>query len=42
MALLEDVCQADIVKSIGGPIDTVCSATLCVNNTLGNTLAVEV
>jgi hypothetical protein len=42
MALLEDVCKANVVKSIGRPVDTVCSATLCVNDTLGNTLTVEV
>lgn len=42
MTLLEDVCKADIIKSIGGPVDTVCSTTLGVNDTLGDTLAVEV
>jgi len=42
MTLLEDVCQADIIKSVGCPVDTVCSTTLGVNDTLGDTLAVEV
>ena len=42
MALLKDVCKANVVKSIGRPVDTVCSATLCVNNTLGDTLTIEV
>jgi hypothetical protein len=40
--LLEDVCQADIVKRIGCPVDTVCSTTLGVDDTLWDTLAVEV
>jgi hypothetical protein len=40
--LLEDVCQANIVKRVGCPVDTVCSTTLGVNNTLWDTLAVEV
>jgi len=42
MTLLEDVCETDIVKSIGCPVDTVCSTTLCVDNTLRDTLTVEV
>ena len=42
MALLENVCQAEIVKSISSPVDTVRSTTLCVNNTLGDTLTIEV
>jgi hypothetical protein len=42
MTLLEDVCQADIIESIGCPVNTVCSTTLGVNDTLGDTLAVEV
>ena len=42
MALLEDVCQADVVQSIGRPVDTMCSTTLGVDDTFGNTLTVEV
>lgn len=41
VALLEDVCQAEIIKSIGRPVDTVCSTTLGVNDTLGDTLTIE-
>jgi hypothetical protein len=42
MALLEDVCKAKVVKCLSGPVDTVCSSALCVNNTLWDTLTVEV
>lgn len=42
MALLEDVCQAKVIESIGRPVDTVCSTTLGVDDTLWDTLAVEV
>jgi len=42
MALLENVCQAKVVESIGRPVDTVCSTTLGVDNTLWDTLTVEV
>ena len=42
MALLENVCQAKVVESIGRPVDTVCSTTLGVGNTLWDTLTVEV
>jgi hypothetical protein len=42
MALLEDVRQADIIEAIGSPVETVGSSTLGVNDTLRNTLAVEV
>ena len=41
MALLKDICQAEIIKSIGRPVDTVCSTTLGMNDTLGDTLTIE-
>jgi hypothetical protein len=42
VALLEDVCQAKVIESIGRPVDAVCATTLGVDNTLRNTLTVEV
>jgi hypothetical protein len=42
MALLEDICQAKVIESVGRPVNTVCSTTLGVDNTLRDTLAVEV
>lgn len=38
----EDVCHAEVVKRVGCLVETVGSTTLGVNDTLGNTLAVEV
>lgn len=40
-ALLEDICQAEVIKSIGRPVESVCSTTLGVNDTLGDTLTIE-
>ena len=42
MALLEDVCQTKVIESVGSPVDTVRSTTLGVDDTLWDTLAVEV
>jgi hypothetical protein len=42
LASLEDVGHAEVVKGIGGLVETVGTTTLGVNNTLGNTLSVEV
>jgi len=42
LAGLEDVGHAEVVERVGGLVETVGTTTLGVNDTLGNTLAVEV
>jgi len=42
LASLEDVGKADVVKRLGGLVETVSSTTLGVNNTLWNAFTVEV
>jgi hypothetical protein len=42
LALLENVGHAEVVKRVGGTVETVSTTTLRVDNTLGNTLSVEV
>jgi hypothetical protein len=42
LASLEDVGHAKVVKGVGGLVETVGTTTLSVNDTLGDTLSVEV
>lgn len=42
LAGLEEVCNAEVVERVGGLVVTMCTATLGVYNTLGDTLAVKV
>jgi hypothetical protein len=41
LALLEDVCHAKIIQGVGGLVDTMGTGTLGVDDTLGNSLAIE-
>ena len=42
LARLEDIRQADVVERVGGPVVSVGTATLCVDDTLRNAFTVEV
>lgn len=42
LALLEYVCQREVIGGMRGLVDTVSAATLCMHNSFGDSLAVEV
>jgi len=42
LSRLEDVCQAEVIKRVGSLVNTVGSGALCMDDTLGDPLTVEV